>query len=148
VNQSASTSARSARSISVSPIGAMQSVGGAMIFVAWIARWIASASSRVISEGLRELAIFAAAQISSAVRPDTREKSFARQPRRFRAVVSRNICISTPSSTPYGCGRISVVSAGSSSLTLGKTCSAPCSSAFGGTYVICACGFASEIWRM
>ena len=37
---------------------------------------------------------------SAAVRAETRLKSFWRQERMLRAVVSRNICISTPSSTP------------------------------------------------
>jgi hypothetical protein len=78
----------------------MQSVGGAMIFVAWMARWTFSASSRPISWGRRVAATPAVLQISSASRGDTREKSPERQARRLRACVSRSICMSTPSSTP------------------------------------------------
>ena len=78
----------------------MQSVGGAMIFVAWIARCTRSASSRGMSALRRLPGTFARAQISSAMRPETRLKSLCRQARRLRALVSRNICISTPSSTP------------------------------------------------
>ena len=111
----------------------MQSIGGAMIFVVWIAAWIFSASSREISEGRRLSDTRAFLQISSAVRDDTRLKSPDRHERRLRAVVSRSICISTPSSTPCGCGWISAVSGGISSVTRGKVWLAPCSSALGGT---------------
>ena len=111
----------------------MQSIGGAMIFVAWIAVWTFSASSRVISEGRRLSGTPAFWQISSAVLEETRLKSDDRHERRLRAVVSRNICIKTPSSTPCGCGWISAVSGGSCSATRGKVWLAPCSSAFGGT---------------
>ncbi len=34
------------------------------------------------------------------MRPETREKSFIRQPRTLRERVSRKACMSTPSSTP------------------------------------------------
>ena len=71
-----------------------------MILVTWIALWTLSDSSRLISPGRRELATLAFWQTSSTMRLETREKSFIRQPRRLRALVSRNICISTPSSTP------------------------------------------------
>ena len=81
-------------------MGAMQSIGGAMIFVFWIASWTFSASSRLTSEGRRVGATRAASQMFLAVLEDTRLKSPERQERRFRAFVSRNICISTPSSTP------------------------------------------------
>ena len=98
--KSAFTSASRAFWMSSSPIGAMQSVGGDMILVFWIAPWTRSASSRVTSEGRRELATPALLQISPATRAETREKSFDRQPLRLRDRVSRKACMSTPSSTP------------------------------------------------
>ena len=45
-------------------------------------------------------AMLAVSRMLSAVFPETRLKSFWRHERTFRALVSRNICIKTPSSTP------------------------------------------------
>jgi hypothetical protein len=81
-------------------MGAMQSVGGAMMRVAWIALWIFSASSRWMSPGRRLGDTPAVSQMVAEVLDDTRLKSPERHERTLRALVSRNICISTPSSTP------------------------------------------------
>ena len=118
-----------------------------MIFVATIARWIFSASSRVISWGRRLVFTLARSQISSAIRPLMREKSCWRQARRLRVSVSRSICISTPSSTPYGCGLISAVSGGSSRVTRSKSTTPLVLSGLGGEYSRRACGLAMAIWR-
>ena len=55
---------------------------------------------RVISLGRRLSETLAPSQICEAVREVTRLKSLMRHERKFRPLVSRNICIRTPSSTP------------------------------------------------
>ena len=111
----------------------MQSVGGAMIFVT-LDRLVELLGllARRSPAGGATAATPARLQISSAMRGETRENSPVRQPVRLRALVSRSICISTPSSTPYGCGLISAVAGGSSFVTRGSSTSSPVPSAFGG----------------
>ena len=60
-------------------MGAMQAVGGDMIRVCRMPTWMRSASSRVISDGRRDVGTCARRQISLATRGDTREKSFVRR---------------------------------------------------------------------
>ena len=92
--------ARNALWSSSSPMGAMQSVGGAMILVRAIALCSASASARSIACGRRLVSSRAFLQTSAAVRVETRLNSAPRKPDRLRLLVSRSICIITPSSTP------------------------------------------------
>ena len=68
-----------------------------MILVAWIAWWTRSASlARDLAGAARGRDAWRARRSPSAIRGDTRLKSLCRQERRLRALVSRNICISTP----------------------------------------------------
>ena len=107
------------RRISSSPIGTTHEVGGASSFTCCIALWTASTSSGCMRFARASGLTPANAQISSATRGETREKSCTSDARIVRLFVDRSILSSIPSSTPYGCGFISFGSGGSSS----ETCS-------------------------
>src|SRR5215469_11207395 len=99
--------------MSDSPIGEMQSVAGALIFVSWIALYSESASRRPIFLGWPRVPIFAVSQILCATPELTRENEVVRNCAIDDAEVSFNMVTSCPSSMPYGCGLISTGSGGS-----------------------------------
>src|SRR5438876_5736650 len=99
--------------MSASPIGEMQSVWGAGIFVFWITAYNASASCRPIRCGFERVLIFAASQIFCASPELTRENELVRNWDIVPAEVLLSIVTSWPSSMPYGCGLISTGSGGS-----------------------------------
>src|SRR5690242_7942194 len=90
----------------------MHVVGGAMIFVVWIAPCSDAASSRAMRAGCAFDDTLALLQISSATFGPTRQNSSCRKPDSVRDFVSFSIAIKTPSSTPCGCGLISSVGGG------------------------------------
>ena len=71
----------------------------------------------------------------------TRLNSSRRKPERERALVSFNIAIRRPSSMPWGCGLISMISGGSSRVLRSYTASSPA----GSLYRSVTCGFAIAV---
>src|SRR5512136_2064085 len=103
----------------------MQSVGGAIIFVSWIALMSLSAWSLLIVSGFTLVRIEAFWHISFAVPGPTLENSVTKNCWSVLVSVLFSIFIRMPSSTPWGCGFISLGSAGISSVALGNIiCSA------------------------